>query len=60
MYEVLAITGITGKSGQAFAYNLQKNAEVIKEMFPGGIKLLLHTKREHDAEIAREILAYME
>ena len=31
MYEVLAITGITGKSGQAFARELSKNAGKIKD-----------------------------
>ena len=51
MYEILAITGITGKSGQAFAYNLEKNRDVIKEMFPGGIRLLLHRQRDRDSSI---------
>ena len=54
MNEVLAITGIAGKSGQAFAGHLSENAQMIKEMFPGGIKLLMHTKREHDNEILSE------
>ncbi len=51
MYEVLAITGITGKSGRAFAYQMEKNSETVKEMFPGGIRLLLHTERTKDADI---------
>ena len=51
MYEILAITGITGKSGQAFAYNLEKHRDVIREMFPGGIRLLLHREREHDSAL---------
>lgn len=51
MYEILAITGITGKSGRAFAYHLEKHRDVIDEMFPGGIRLLLHTERERDNEI---------
>lgn len=54
MYEVLAITGITGKSGQAFAFQLSQNADKVKKMFPGGIKLLLHTKREKDSQILSE------
>ena len=51
MYEVLAITGITGKSGRAFAFCLEKHQDKIKEMFPGGIKILLHTEREKDKDI---------
>lgn len=51
MYEVLAITGITGKSGQAFAYYLEQNEDIIRSMFPGGIRLLLHKEREKDPEI---------
>ena len=51
MYEILAITGITGKSGQAFAFNLEKHADTIKAMFPGGIRLLLHKERGRDADI---------
>ncbi len=51
MYEILAITGITGKSGQAFAHELEKSADTVKSMFPGGIRLLLHTEREKDADI---------
>ena len=54
MYEVLAITGITGKSGRVFAAYLTKNADRIREMFPGGIKLFLHNKRESDKNILRE------
>ena len=51
MYEVLAITGITGKSGQAFAYHLEKHQDTIRSMFPGGIRLLLHKERDRDREI---------
>ncbi len=51
MYEILAITGITGKSGRAFAYELEKHSDEIKQMFPGGIRLLLHNEREKDADI---------
>ena len=54
MGAVLAITGITGKSGRAFAYNLSQNADKIKEMFPGGIRLLLHKERPNDKEILSE------
>ena len=49
--EILAIAGITGKSGRAFAYYLEKNQEKIRSMFGGGIRLLLHTEREKDSEI---------
>ena len=49
--EILAITGITGKSGQAFAHFLEKDQERIRSMFPGGIRLLLHRERERDSEI---------
>lgn len=51
MYEVLAVTGITGKSGQAFAHYLTKNESRIKTMFPGGIRLLLHHERPRDEKI---------
>ncbi|MCR5687572.1 MAG: hypothetical protein K6G58_06085 [Lachnospiraceae bacterium] len=51
MYEILAVTGITGKTGQAFAHNLEKHADAVKAMFPGGIRLLLHRERERDADI---------
>ena len=51
MHEILAITGITGKSGQAFAYYLEKHQDVIRQMFPGGVRLLLHHERERDSEI---------
>lgn len=48
---VLAITGITGKTGRAFEHYLVQNSDKIKEMFPGGIRLFLHKMREHDKEI---------
>lgn len=51
MYEILAITGITGKSGQAFAHHLTENADLIRSMFPGGIRLLLHKERQKDKSI---------
>ncbi len=51
MDEMLAITGITGKSGQAFAHNLEMHRDVIEKMFPAGIRLLLHKEREKDQEI---------
>ena len=51
MDEILAITGITGKSGQAFAFRLEQNREKIQKMFPGGIRLLLHKERERDKDI---------
>lgn len=51
MYEVLAITGITGKTGQAFAHYLSENEQLIKQMFPGGIRVLLHNRRESDKNI---------
>lgn len=51
MYEILAITGITGKSGQAFAHFLTMNEDRIKTMFPGGIRLLLHKERPGDENI---------
>ncbi len=51
MDEILAITGITGKSGRAFAYYLEKNQDVIRSSFPGGIRLLLHKEREQDVQI---------
>lgn len=54
MYEVLAITGVTGKSGRVFAQFLSDNSDAVKEMFPGGILLLLHKKGEHDEEILSE------
>ncbi len=50
MDEILAITGITGKSGQAFAWYLEKNQEKIRSMF-GQIRLILHKERERDADI---------
>ena len=51
MDDILAITGITGKSGRAFAYYLEKNQDKIRSMFGGGIRLLLHKERESDADI---------
>ncbi len=51
MDDILAITGITGKSGQAFAYYLEKNQDKIRSMFGGGIRLLLHKERERDNDI---------
>ena len=51
MDEILAVTGITGKSGQAFAHYLEKHQDKIRSMFPGGIRLLLHKERERDADI---------
>lgn len=51
MDEILAVTGISGKSGRAFAYYLEKNRDKIVKMFPGGIRLLLHRERERDVEI---------
>lgn len=51
MFEVLAITGITGKSGRVFASYLSKNADKIKELFPGGIRLFLHKHRGSDIDI---------
>ncbi len=51
MDEILAITGITGKTGQAFAYYLEKNRDRINSMFGGGIRLILHRERERDKDI---------
>ncbi|MBR6158874.1 MAG: hypothetical protein IKQ40_01135 [Lachnospiraceae bacterium] len=51
MYEILAITGITGKSGRAFAHFLTQNEDRIRSMFPGGIRLLLHRERQRDEKI---------
>jgi len=51
MDEILAITGITGKSGQAFAHELEKHQNTVRSMFPGGIRLLLHKEREKDERI---------
>ena len=51
MDEILAITGITGKTGQAFAYYLEKNRNRINSMFGGGIRLILHRERERDKDI---------
>lgn len=51
MDEILAITGVTGKSGRVFAHHLEKNRDKIDKMFPGGIRLLLHKEREKDAVI---------
>ena len=51
MDEILAITGITGKTGQAFAYYLEKNRDRISSMFGGGIRLILHRERERDKDI---------
>ena len=51
MDEILAVTGITGKSGQAFAGEIIKHGDVIRQMFPGGIRLLLHNERERDKDI---------
>ena len=51
MYEILAVTGITGKSGRAFAHELIRHQDIIRKMFPGGIRLLLHRERETDADI---------
>ncbi len=51
MYEILAITGITGKSGRAFAHFLTQNEDRIRSMFPGGIRLLLHKERQRDEKI---------
>ena len=51
MDEILAVTGITGKSGRVFAHYLEKNRDTIDKMFPGGIRLLLHKEREKDAVI---------
>lgn len=43
---MLAITGITGKSGSVFAEEICRNEERIKDMFPKGIRLLLHSQKE--------------
>ena len=41
----LAITGITGKSGSVFAEYLKQNEDLIREMFPEGIRLLTHKRK---------------
>lgn len=51
MYDLLAVTGITGKSGSAFAKMLETNSDTIKKMFPGGIRLLLHKERPEDEKL---------
>lgn len=51
MDEILAITGITGKSGRVFAHCLESNQDVVRSMFPGGIRLMLHKEREGDKDI---------
>lgn len=51
MDELLAVTGITGKSGRAFAHHLEAHRDVIEKMFPAGIRVLLHRERESDEQI---------
>ncbi len=51
MDDILAITGICVKSGQAFAAYLTNNQEKIRSMFGGGIRLLLHRERDIDTKI---------
>ncbi len=51
MDEFLAVTGITGKSGRAFAHHLEAHRDVIEKMFPAGIRVLLHRERESDEQI---------
>lgn len=43
---MLAITGATGKSGSVFSRLVCENRSKIDEMFPDGIKLLLHSKKD--------------
>jgi len=54
MQNKLAITGITGKSGRAFAWYLEQNKEKILSRFKGGIVLFLHEKRDSDFEILKD------
>lgn len=41
----LAVTGITGKSGSVFADCLKQNEDIIRTMFPEGIRLLTHKRK---------------
>lgn len=43
---MLAITGVTGKSGAVFAQELCNDAARIRTMFPDGIRLILHSDKE--------------
>lgn len=43
---MLAITGSTGKSGAVMSQHIMDNIDTINEMFPNGIRLLLHSKTE--------------
>lgn len=40
---ILVVTGCTGKSGAIFLQCLSDHAETIKEMFPGGVRLLVRS-----------------
>ena len=43
---MLAITGATGKSGSVFSKLVCENRDKIDEMFPNGIRVLLHSDKE--------------
>lgn len=43
---MLAITGATGKSGSVFSQLVYDNRGKIDEMFPNGVRLLLHSDKE--------------
>ena len=43
---MLAITGATGKSGSVFSQLVCENRNKIDEMFPNGIRLLLHSEKD--------------
>lgn len=43
---MLAITGATGKSGSVFSKLVCDNREKMDEMFPKGIRVLLHSRKE--------------
>jgi len=43
---MLAITGSTGKSGREFSCHVIENIDKINEMFPNGIRLIVHSRSD--------------
>lgn len=48
MGAVLALTGVTGKSGGALVKRIWKNYSSIESMFPGGVKAIVRTGSDTD------------
>lgn len=55
MSKILAITGASGKSGSVFCRIISENVEAVSKMFPGGVRLIMHSDKPTPLDDTREL-----